>query len=60
MYLLHCLVTDDIVCPTAPGRSHGVVPESALQDKEQQVKGRADADALLAPQVYTCMATINC
>ncbi|KAL3156297.1 hypothetical protein ABBQ32_012567 [Trebouxia sp. C0010 RCD-2024] len=28
------------------------LPESALQDKEQQVKGRADADALLAPQVH--------
>lgn len=49
-------MTNDIVCPTAPGRSHGAMPESAVQDKEQQDKGRADTDAILAPQVYTCMS----
>lgn len=35
----------------APGRSHGVMPESALEDKEKQDKGRADTDALFASQV---------
>lgn len=42
-----------LVCyAAAPGRSHGVMPESALQDKEKQDKGRADADALFASQVH--------
>lgn len=40
-----------LVCfVAAPGRSHGVMPESALEDKEKQDKGRADADALCASQ----------
>ena len=30
----------------APGRSHGVMPESAVEDKEQREQGDADTEAL--------------
>lgn len=46
------------VYAAAPGRSHGVMPESALGDKKQQDKGRADADALSASQVLMVLICV--
>ncbi|KAL3152680.1 hypothetical protein ABBQ38_012275 [Trebouxia sp. C0009 RCD-2024] len=35
------------------------MPESAVQDKEQQDKGRADTDAILAPQTPSAMSKVH-
>ena len=43
----------------APGRSHGVMPESALKDREEQDQGRADADALIGSQVCMILASVH-